>query len=157
MSFKSRNLEKTSLSEEFTRFNACLIPGSLHLKKMGADFLFITASENNAWLLNIRGHDSKYSPIPHSYIILDRFKNIKVFCDLNKIPTIFKKYFKNIQFYKTELVEKFLAEIKNKNFILDKNTCSVHFENIISQHNQISSYDDPIYNFKAVKTKKEIT
>ena len=129
---------------------------SLHLKKMGADFLFITASENNAWLLNIRGHDSKYSPIPHSYIILDRFKNIKVFCDLNKIPAIFKKYFKNIQFYKTELVEKFLAEIKNKNFILDKNTCSVHFENIISQHNQISSYDDPIYNFKAIKNIKEI-
>ena len=34
------------------------------LKKYGADFQFITASENNAWLLNIRGSDSKYTPIP---------------------------------------------------------------------------------------------
>ena len=28
------------------------------LKKSGADFQFITASENNAWLMNIRGNDS---------------------------------------------------------------------------------------------------
>ena len=30
------------------------------LKREKADFQFITASENNAWLLNIRGKDSKY-------------------------------------------------------------------------------------------------
>ena len=39
-----------------------------NLKIVGADFQFITASENNAWLLNIRGRDAKYSPIPNSYI-----------------------------------------------------------------------------------------
>ena len=31
-----------------------------YLKNKGADFHFITASENNAWLLNIRGKDSDY-------------------------------------------------------------------------------------------------
>ena len=41
-----------------------------YLKKKGADFHFITASENNAWLLNIRGKDSDYSPIPESYILI---------------------------------------------------------------------------------------
>jgi hypothetical protein len=30
----------------------------LLFKKKNADFLFITASENNAWLLNIRGNDT---------------------------------------------------------------------------------------------------
>ena len=40
------------------------------LKKNDADYHFITASENNAWLLNIRGLDAKYSPIPNSYILL---------------------------------------------------------------------------------------
>ena len=39
---------------------------SNYLKKKGADFQFITASENNAWLLNIRGRDAQYTPIPHS-------------------------------------------------------------------------------------------
>ena len=35
-----------------------------YLKRRKSDFLFITASENNAWLLNIRGRDTKYTPIP---------------------------------------------------------------------------------------------
>ena len=39
-----------------------------------ADYQFITASENNAWLLNIRGNDSKYTPIPHCYILIDKKK-----------------------------------------------------------------------------------
>ena len=38
------------------------------IKKKGADFQLVTSSENNAWLLNIRGEDAKYSPIPYSYI-----------------------------------------------------------------------------------------
>ena len=58
-------------------------------------FLFITASENNAWLLNIRGRDTKYTPIPYSYVLVDKNRNIKFFCDLKKISPSFKKHFKN--------------------------------------------------------------
>ena len=43
---------------------------SNYLKKKKSDYLFITASENNAWLLNIRGYDTKYTPIPYSYILI---------------------------------------------------------------------------------------
>ena len=57
-----------------------------YLKRKKSDYLLITASENNAWLLNIRGRDTKYSPIPYSYILIDKNKNIKFFCDLKKIP-----------------------------------------------------------------------
>ena len=59
-----------------------------NLKRNGADFQFITASENNAWLLNI-GSDDKYAPIPHSYVLVDKNKNIKFFCDLKKISKSF--------------------------------------------------------------------
>ena len=51
----------------------------LKLKKSGSDYQFITASENNAWLLNIRGNDSKYTPIPYSYILIDKKKKHKFF------------------------------------------------------------------------------
>ena len=34
--------------------------------------MLITSSENIAWLLNIRGHDSDFSPIPHSHLIVDK-------------------------------------------------------------------------------------
>ena len=58
---------------------------SKNLKKNKIDFQFISASENIAWLLNIRGLDSKYSPIPNCYLIMDRRKNINLFCDLEKV------------------------------------------------------------------------
>ena len=126
------------------------------LKKKNADFQFITASENNAWLLNIRGEDAKYSPIPLSYILIEKNKKIIVFCDLKKIPTSFKKHFRGIKFIDLISTGKILSEIKNKRFVTDKNTCSYYFEKTILKNNKILDIQDPIYNFKAIKNKKEI-
>ncbi len=128
----------------------------LNLKIVGADFQFITASENNAWLLNIRGRDTKYSPIPNSYILVDKNKNIHFFCDLKKITSSLKKHFKKINFYEIKTISDFLSRIKKKKFIIDRNTCSFLFETIISKDNQILNLSDPIYNLKAIKTKNEI-
>ena len=63
-----------------------------YLKTKKSDFLFITASENNAWLLNIRGRDTKYTPIPSCYILISKNKNIKFFCDLKKLLVKIIKY-----------------------------------------------------------------
>ena len=126
------------------------------LKKNKADYQFITASENNAWLLNIRGSDSKYSPLPFSYVLVDKHKNIKLFCDLKKIPTSFKKFFKKIQFISLERVSNVLSKINKKKFIIDENTCSIYFENIILKNNKILKIDDPVYTLKAIKNNKEI-
>ena len=127
-----------------------------NLKMRGADFQFITASENNAWLFNIRGHDANYTPIPYSHTLIDKNKNIKFFCDLNKISTSLKKKFNKIDFIKTELLNKILSEIKEKKFIIDKSTCSFYFENLILKNNKILSFNDPINYLKAIKSKKEI-
>ena len=40
------------------------------IKLSKADYLFTTASENIAWLLNLRGKDNPHSPIPNCKIIL---------------------------------------------------------------------------------------
>ncbi len=126
------------------------------IKNTGADYQFISSSENNAWLFNIRGEDSEYSPIPHCYTLIDKNQNIKFFCDLKKISSSFKRSFKNVEFYEIKLIDKILFKIKKKKFIIDENSCSIHFEQIIIKNNKILSFNDPIYNFKAVKTKKEI-
>ena len=42
-----------------------------YLNKNKSDYLFITAPENIAWLLNIRGHDNPNSPIPNCQLIID--------------------------------------------------------------------------------------
>ena len=128
----------------------------LEIKKKRADFQFITASENNAWLLNIRGNDSKYTPIPYSYILIDKRKNINFFCNLKKIPYSFKKEFNKIKFININSTNKVLSKIHKKKFIIDKNTCSVYFENIIVKNNIILNHQDPLYILKAIKAKKEI-
>ncbi len=126
------------------------------LKKKKADFQFITASENNAWLFNIRGRDTQYTPIPNSYALIDRKKNVQFFCDLRKISLSIKKKFKKVNFIKFELANNVLSKIKNKKFIIDRNTCSYYFENLILKQNEILNCNDPINFFKAIKSKKEI-
>jgi Xaa-Pro aminopeptidase len=126
------------------------------IKKQDADYQFISASENNAWLLNIRGKDTDYTPIPFSYILINKNKKIKFFCDLRKINGAFRKKFNYIEFVQIELVGKVLSNINKKKFIIDKDTCSYYFENIILKNNTIISLNDPIYKFKAIKSKGEI-
>ena len=129
---------------------------SNYLKKKKSDFLFITASENNAWLLNIRGRDSKYTPIPNSYILIDKSKNIKFFCDLKKISSSFKKKFNRTEFLDLKFCSKILLEIKKRKFIIDSNTCSYFFKSIINKNNKILNLKDPIYFLKSAKGGQEI-
>ena len=126
------------------------------LKKSGADFQFITASENNAWLMNIRGNDSEYTPIPNCYILINNKKKIIFFCDLKKISNSFKKSFSKIKFVNINDTSAVLSKIYKKKFIVDKNTCSIYYENIILKNNKILNQKDSIYILKAIKTKKEI-
>ena len=44
------------------------------IKKKGVDFQFMSSSENIAWLLNIRGQDSEFTPLPNAYLVLDNKK-----------------------------------------------------------------------------------
>ena len=44
------------------------------LKSNKADYLFISAPENVAWLLNIRGYDNPNSPIPNTRVIIGKDK-----------------------------------------------------------------------------------
>ena len=127
-----------------------------YLKKKGADCQFITSSENNAWLLNIRGADSEFSPLPYSYILVERGKKIKLFCDLNKLPDFLKKKLRIIEFVSINSVTKIFSKISKKKFIIDSNTCSFFFEDIIKKNNRLMKLNDPIYNLKAIKSKKEI-
>ena len=49
-----------------------------------------------------------------------------------------------------------LSNIKQKKFIVDQNTCSIHFENIILKNNEIVNYHDLTYSLKSIQNKKEI-
>ena len=50
-----------------------------YLKKKKSDFLFVSAPENVAWLLNIRGADNPNSPIPNCRLIVSNNKKMFIF------------------------------------------------------------------------------
>ena len=43
------------------------------------------------WLLNIRGHDSKYTPLPISQALISKEGKVKLFCYINQLKKNFKK------------------------------------------------------------------
>ncbi len=150
---KFYNMPERSINESYNSKANKIV---LNLRKKKADYQFITASENTAWMLNIRGRDTEFTPIPHCYVLIDKFKKINFFCDLKKISHHFKRNLKNINFININLINDYLLKIKKKKFIIDGTTCSLYFENIILKNNKILNLRDPIYFLKAIKSKKEI-
>ncbi len=127
-----------------------------YLNKNKIDIMLITSSENIAWLLNIRGQDSNFSPIPNCFLIVDKEMRVFLFCDLNKIDKNFKKKFKFIYILEMKELENFLKRTKNKNFSIDGQTCSIFFQSIIKKNNKINKVIDPIYFLKSQKNGIEI-
>ena len=125
-------------------------------KKNKIDIQFVTAPENVAWLLNIRGGDSDFAPLPNSYVILDRKKTLYLFCNLDKINTNTRKLLKNISVIDIKFVEKFLSNINNKKIQIDRLSCSILFKNILKKNNLIIDKQDPIYYLKCIKNNIEI-
>jgi Xaa-Pro aminopeptidase len=122
-----------------------------------ADYQFISAPENVAWLLNLRGKDSDFAPIPNSYFILNKNKKSYLFCDLKKVSSKLKaKLGYNLKVVDIKYIENFINKIKNKTFQIDLNSCSVFFKNLIKNKNKILIKHDPIYFYKSLKNKVEI-
>ncbi len=127
------------------------------LKKDGSDHILISAPENVAWLLNIRGGDNPFSPIPNCRIILNTKGKISFFSDIKKSSNILKKKsFSKISFFRENQIENFLRRLNAKKFIIDKNSCSILFENLVSSKFKISKIGDPLYLMKSIKNKVEI-
>jgi Xaa-Pro aminopeptidase len=128
-----------------------------YLKKNKADNLFVTAPENVAWILNIRGSDGPNSPIPNSRLIIHKSKKIFLITEPYKVRRLIKEKIinKNEVIAKSDLPKKILA-LRGKNFIIDNKSCSVFYENIIKSKFKIINREDPSYLLKAIKNKTEI-
>ena len=129
----------------------------LNLKKNKIDNIFISAPENVAWLLNLRGKDNPYSPIPNCQIILTKNKKIYFFSSKNKIVKIKNQYpYKNFNFSDFNEFTSLINELTGKYFSIDSSTCSVFNESIIKSKFNCKSSVDPCYEMKAIKNQTEI-
>ena len=126
------------------------------LKKNKSDYLFVSAPENVAWLLNIRGFDNPNSPIPNCRLLINKNKKIFLISELHKAKNIIKeKKISKKQIINPIKLSNFIKNFKNKKIIIDKKTCSIFFENLLKTKLKILK-DDPIYLLKSIKNKNEI-
>ncbi len=126
---------------------------STHLIKNNSDYLFISAPENVAWTLNIRGKDGPNTPMPNSRLIVSKTKRIYLIANKTKCKKLInQKIINSNQIIDIRDIHKF----KNGSFIIDENTCSIYFENLIKLKFKIRKKEDPIYYFKSIKNKTEI-
>ncbi|MDA9177978.1 aminopeptidase P family protein [Candidatus Pelagibacter sp.] len=130
---------------------------SKYLKKNKSDYLFISAPENVAWILNIRGKDGTNSPLPNSRLIVSKTKKIFLITKIQKAKNLVKeKIIKKKELININDFSKFILQLKGSNFIIDNKSCSIYYENLITSKFKITKKEDPVYLLKAIKNKTEI-
>ena len=130
------------------------------MKKISVNKLLITAPENIAWLMNIRGNDSNFSPIPNCNAVLYTNERIDLIVDKKKIDKKFKIFFgEKLNFVSPEKIFEYFAKLESSKskFLLDILTCS-HFYKALIKKNRFNFIEklDPIYSLKALKNRTEI-
>ena len=125
------------------------------LLKHKIDYLFVTAPENIAWILNIRGHDSFFSPLPNCRLLMSNKGELSLFSKREKFKNIKKILKKKVKFYEENSIENNLINIWNKKVWVDSITCSIFFKKLL-KNNKICELEDPIYKLKSTKNLTEI-
>ena len=127
------------------------------LKEIESDYLFVSAPENVAWLLNIRGYDNPNSPIPNCRLFLT--KNNKFYLISNESKA--RKLIKEKKISKKQIInpKKFkilVNQLKGGKIIIDNKTCSLFFKELLKKKFKILKNEDPIYLLKSLKNITEI-
>jgi len=128
-----------------------------YLKKNKSDYLLVSAPENVAWILNIRGGDGPNSPVPNSRLIISKTKKIFLISKIHKSEKLIKdNIIKSKEVIDINKFHQEIIKLNGKNFIIDNKSCSIFYENIIKSKFKIVKREDPTYLFKSVKNKIEI-
>ncbi len=126
---------------------------SKYLKKNKSDYLFVSAPENVAWILNIRGKDGPNTPMPNSRLIISKTKRIYLIANKTKCKKLINKKIINLN----QIIDiQEILKLKGNSFVIDESTCSIYFENLIKSKFKIKKKEDPIYHLKSIKNKTEI-
>ena len=114
-----------------------------YMERFKINYLYISASENVNWLLNIRGKDLPNSPLVNCKLIIPENGKQYLFINQNKISNLIRKYFKNINLCQEEDLLKVISKLNSGSFCIDKTTCSLFEEGIInSKFNVYEAYTE---------------
>ena len=126
------------------------------LRELHADGMLVSALDDIAWTLNLRGTDVHCNPVFVSYLLIESDK-VSLFVDDNKLSPEVKQYLQDnqVSLYKYNKVEKCLESYSEYNILLDGDETSCYLWKAVKCQ-EIVAAGSPIPAMKAVKNKAEI-
>lgn len=126
------------------------------LRELHADGMLVSALDDIAWTLNLRGTDVHCNPVFVSYLLIESDK-VSLFVDDNKLSLEVKQYLQDnqVSLYNYNKVEKCLESYSEYNILLDGDETSYYLWKTVKCQ-EIVAAASPISAMKAVKNKAEI-
>lgn len=126
------------------------------LRELHADGMLVSALDDIAWTLNLRGTDVHCNPVFVSYLMIESDK-VSLFVDDNKLSPEVKQYLQDnqVSLYNYNKVEKCLESYSEYNILLDGDETSYYLWKTVKCQ-EIVAAASPIPAMKAVKNKAEI-
>ena len=126
------------------------------LRELHADGMLVSALDDIAWTLNLRGTDVHCNPVFVSYLLIESDK-VSLFVDDNKLSLEVKQYLQDnqVSLYNYNKVEKCLESYSEYNILLDGDETSYNLWKTVKCQ-EIVAAASPIPAMKAVKNKAEI-
>ncbi len=126
------------------------------LRELHADGMLVSALDDIAWTLNLRGTDVHCNPVFVSYLLIESDK-VSLFVDDNKLSPEVKQYLQDnqVSLYNYNKVEKCLESYSEYNILLDGDETNYYLWKTVKCQ-EIVAAASPIPAMKAVKNKAEI-
>ena len=126
------------------------------LRELHADGMLVSALDDIAWTLNLRGTDVHCNPVFVSYLLIESDK-VSLFVDDNKLSLEVKQYLQDnqVSLYNYNKVEKCLESYSEYNILLDGDETSYYLWKTVKCQ-EIVAAASPIPAMKAVKNEAEI-
>ena len=126
------------------------------LRTYHADGMLVSALDDIAWILNLRGTDVHCNPVFVSYLLIASDK-VSLFVDEAKVSAEVRAYLEahGVSLYNYNKVEDGLKEYSEYNILLDANETSYYLWKTV-RCQEIVSHASPIPAMKAVKSEAEI-
>lgn len=129
------------------------------LSEKNIDLLLVTALDEIAWLLNLRGNDVENCPLFLSTLALSKDGSINLFMDKQAIQNAeVEQYLQslNVTINDEDKVSDFLSNISNKQIGLSRESSYFYFK-LCSKHNEVTLLPiNPVKKLKAIKNTTEI-
>ena len=125
------------------------------VKEAGAKFLLVTALDEVAWLLNLRGNDITYNPCFFGFVVLEvgEENKVRLFTHEDKVENVREYLNENsVEVLGYDTISEFVKRISDK-IAADLSQCNFGLYQLIQNPVSLAS---PVCSIKAIKNEREI-